>query len=69
VRHPLYSSYVIAFLGYVVNHPSPYNMAVYVVAVALWVLRLRAEERFLLSDPAYCEFAGRVRWRLLPGLY
>jgi protein-S-isoprenylcysteine O-methyltransferase Ste14 len=69
VRHPLYLSYVIAFLGYVVNHPSPYNMGVYAVAVALWVLRLRAEERFLLNDPAYREFATRVRWRLLPGVY
>jgi protein-S-isoprenylcysteine O-methyltransferase Ste14 len=69
VRHPLYLSYVVAFLGYVVNHPSAYNIGVYAAAVALWVLRLKAEERFLRNDPAYREFAARVRWRLLPGVY
>lgn len=69
IRHPLYCSYVVAFLGYVINHPSGYNVGVYVVAVALWVLRLQAEERFLLQDPAYRDFAARIRWRLIPGLY
>jgi protein-S-isoprenylcysteine O-methyltransferase Ste14 len=69
IRHPLYCSYVVAFLGYVINHPSPYNAGVYAVAVALWVLRLRAEERFLMQDAAYREFAERIRWRLVPGVY
>ena len=69
VRHPLYLSYVIAFLGYVINHPTSWNIGVYSAAVALWVLRLLAEERFLLKDPEYVEFAGRVRWRLIPGLF
>ncbi|MFO1092844.1 MAG: methyltransferase [Planctomycetaceae bacterium] len=69
IRHPLYCSYVVAFLGYVISHPTAYNIGVYAAAVALWVLRLIAEERFLLQDPAYREFAGRVRWRLLPGVF
>lgn len=69
IRHPLYCSYVVAFLGYVINQPSAYNIGVYVVAVALWVLRLRAEERFLLQDPAYRDFAAKIRWRLVPGVY
>jgi protein-S-isoprenylcysteine O-methyltransferase Ste14 len=69
VRHPLYLSYVIAFLGYVINHPTDWNIGVYAAAVALWVLRLLAEERFLLKDPAYQEYAGRVRSRLVPGLF
>lgn len=69
VRHPLYLSYVVAFLGYVINQPSAYNVGVYAAAVSLWILRLQAEERFLLKDPAYREFASRVRWRLLPGVY
>ena len=69
IRHPLYCSYVVAFLGYVVNHPTPYNIGVYAAAVALWVLRLLAEERFLQHDPAYREFSEKVRWRLLPGVF
>lgn len=69
IRHPLYCSYVVAFLGYVINHPTAYNIGVYAAAVALWVLRLLAEERFLLQDPAYREFAAKIRWRLVPGLF
>ena len=69
VRHPLYLSYIVAFAGYVINQPTTHNMTVYAVAVALWVLRLVAEERFLLQDPAYREFAARTRWRLLPGVF
>ena len=69
VRHPLYLSYVIAFLGYVVNHPSAYNIGVYLAALLLWVLRLLAEERFLLRDSAYRDYAQNVRCRMLPGVF
>lgn len=69
VRHPLYLSYIIAFLGYVVNHPSDWNLGVYAAAVALWILRLLAEERFLLRDPEYRAYCERVRYRLAPGLF
>lgn len=69
IRHPLYCSYVVAFLGYVISHPTAYNIGVYAAAVALWVLRLIAEERFLMQDAAYREFAERVRWRLIPGVF
>lgn len=69
VRHPLYLSYIVAFLGYVMNHPSCWNIGVYATAVGLWVLRLLAEERFLLQDPVYREYAQRVRTRLLPGVF
>ena len=69
VRHPLYLSYVVAFAGYVINQPTVYNMTIYAVAVTLWMLRLVAEERFLMQDPAYREFAARTKWRLLPGVF
>jgi protein-S-isoprenylcysteine O-methyltransferase Ste14 len=69
VRHPLYCSYTIAFLGFVINHPTEWNIGVYASAVALWVLRLLAEEKFLLQDPQYQAYAGRVRSRLVPGVF
>lgn len=69
VRHPLYLSYVIAFLGYVISQPSFYNILVYTAAVLLWILRLLAEERFLLRDEAYRSYAERVRYRIIPGLF
>jgi protein-S-isoprenylcysteine O-methyltransferase Ste14 len=69
VRHPLYLSYVIAYLGYVISHPSAFNVGVYSAAVLLWVLRLLAEERFLLGDAVYRSYAEKVRFRLLPGVF
>jgi protein-S-isoprenylcysteine O-methyltransferase Ste14 len=69
VRHPLYLSYVIAFLGYVINQPSMENILVYTAAVLLWVLRLLAEERFLLRDEAYRAYAEKVRSRIIPGVF
>ena len=69
VRHPLYCSYTIAFLGYIINHPTPWNFGVYIAAVALWVLRLLTEERFLMQDPEYRSYAERVRSRLIPGVF
>jgi protein-S-isoprenylcysteine O-methyltransferase Ste14 len=69
VRHPLYLSYIVAFLGYAINHPSAYNIGVYLAAMLLWVLRLLAEERFLFRDDGYRAYAQRVRYRMLPGIF
>lgn len=69
VRHPLYLSYTIAFLGFVINQPSYLNICIYVAALLLWILRLLAEERFLLQDEAYRAYAERVRYRMIPGVF
>ena len=69
VRHPLYMSYIVSCLGYVVNHPTPHNLAVYAAAVGFWVLRIVAEERLLMKDPAYAEYATKSRWRLVPFVF
>jgi protein-S-isoprenylcysteine O-methyltransferase Ste14 len=38
--------------------------------VALFVLRTALEDRFLLENlEGYQEYAVRVRWRLLPGVW
>ncbi len=69
VRHPLYLSYVIAFAGYVMNHVSVYNLSIYTALILLYVLRLLAEERFLMRAPDYQEFARRTRWRIIPFVF
>jgi protein-S-isoprenylcysteine O-methyltransferase Ste14 len=33
------------------------------------LLRIRAEERLLRETAGYADYAARVRWRLVPGLY
>ena len=32
-------------------------------------MRVVAEERLLLVDPVYCEYARNTRWRVLPGFF
>jgi len=69
VRHPVYAGYLLAHLGYLLENPSPHNAALVAVVWSCQLLRIRQEERFLASDPAYLAYRARVRWRLLPFLY
>ncbi len=66
VRHPLYTAYALAGLGYVMSNFSLYNVAVLTVATGFQVLRIRNEEAFLRRYPDYMTYAERTRWRLLP---
>ena len=69
VRHPLYLSYVVHQIGYVLNNWSEYNICVFVGATLFQVLRIYREEQFLISDPAYRAYMSRTRSRLIPGLF
>jgi protein-S-isoprenylcysteine O-methyltransferase Ste14 len=69
VRHPLYASYVVAELGYLIQSPRPWNVGVLVVAWTCQGFRLLSEERLLSSDPEYLSYRGRTRWRVIPGVW
>lgn len=69
VRHPLYMSYTMVHLGYVMNHPSASNLCVFGATALFQVLRIFREERFLLEDESYREYARRTRWRLAPFVF
>jgi protein-S-isoprenylcysteine O-methyltransferase Ste14 len=69
VRHPLYASYVVTWIGYLLNNPSTWNGAVFVVALLLAGARTLIEEAVLRTDPAYVAYAARVRWRMVPGVF
>jgi protein-S-isoprenylcysteine O-methyltransferase Ste14 len=69
VRHPLYSSYVVAELGYLIQSPCAWNAGVLLAVWTCQVLRLLSEERLLSGDPDYRAYRERTRWRLLPGLW
>lgn len=68
VRHPMYLGYMINQLGFFMVYTSPVNFAIYAVAWTCFWIRAREEEKFLMTDPAYQEYASRVRSRLIPGL-
>jgi len=69
VRHPLYASYAVLQLGYLVNNPSLRNATFYGTAVVFQVLRLLNEERFLAQYPEYERYCSRTRWRLFPYVF
>ena len=69
VRHPLYAAEVLTILGIVLARPSPLNVSAFGCLGALQILRARAEERFLGSDPVYSAYCARVKYRLIPGVF
>lgn len=69
VRHPLYASYTLANIGYLASNPSTANACVCVAAFSAQLVRIRQEERLLMQDPVYAEYASEARWRLLPFVY
>ncbi|MEL0253295.1 MAG: isoprenylcysteine carboxylmethyltransferase family protein, partial [Novosphingobium sp.] len=65
VRHPIYAGYLVLHIGLFILIPSVYNLAVYAVAWAAQIMRIKAEEALLLQDPAYVAFKQRTRFRLM----
>jgi protein-S-isoprenylcysteine O-methyltransferase Ste14 len=68
VRHPLYASYMVGGVGYLIQSPSAWNVLIDGMAVGLQVVRIGIEERHLDSRD-YAAYRTRVRWRLLPGVW
>ena len=64
-----YAAYLVTFGGYVLAYPAPRNLVVLACAIAGQVLRMQLEERLLLRDPQYVDYAARTRFRIVPGLY
>lgn len=69
VRHPLYSAYLLVFLGYFVNNMSGYNLAIIVAGTGFQMLRILQEEQLLLEYESYAEYARKTRWRLIPAIW
>jgi protein-S-isoprenylcysteine O-methyltransferase Ste14 len=69
LRHPMYAGYALTQVAFLLLNPCAWNLAIYALSWTVQVLRIGAEERLLLEDPAYQAYAGRVRFRLAPGLY
>lgn len=69
VRHPAYSGYLIVYVGYVLEYPSPANVALLCLSTAFQLLRIREEEHLLVEDGTYERYRGAVRYRLVPFLY
>ena len=68
VRHPLYSSYLVFDVGFLLQAASLWNGLVFALGALTIYLRGRFEERFLSLDPEYRAYAARTRYMLIPGI-
>jgi protein-S-isoprenylcysteine O-methyltransferase Ste14 len=69
VRHPMYAGYTLTHIGFLLGFPSLQNLLLYLLTFSIEVARLMREELILKKDPLYCDYATRVYYRLLPGVF
>lgn len=69
VRHPLYASYLVGNVGYVLSNQSARNLVVLVAATLFQLVRIQAEERLLQEFADYRAYRQRTRWRLIPFVF
>ncbi len=70
IRHPGYVGFVAVLLATPLLLASAWTFLPSLIASALFVIRTALEDRMLQVElPGYREYAGRVRYRLIPGLW
>ena len=70
MRHPGYAGNILPLLGIVLALGSLWTVTPAVVALMIAIVRTALEDRTLQEElPGYREYAQRVRYRLLPGIY
>ncbi len=69
VRHPVYLGYLLMHVCFALRNPSLRNLLLYAGFYALQLPRIAVEERVLMNDPKYRDYASRVKWRLIPLIY
>lgn len=70
LRHPGYAGALISYLATPVFLDSWWAFLPALFTLAILVMRTRLEDRTLQEElPGYREYAGRVRYRLLPGVW
>ena len=70
VRHPGYAGNVLALFGIVLVLSSVWTLIPAVVATIISVIRTELEDRTLQKElTGYQDYAQRVRYRLMPGVY
>jgi protein-S-isoprenylcysteine O-methyltransferase Ste14 len=70
VRHPMYSGIMLFFVGVPLLLGSWWGVAIAPVFAVLFAIRAGIEERALVEGlPGYADYAARVRYRLVPGVW
>jgi protein-S-isoprenylcysteine O-methyltransferase Ste14 len=70
VRHPMYAGALLFFIGTPLLLGSWWGLAAAPVMAAVMAVRAVLEERTLANElPGYRDYAARVRYRLIPGVW
>ncbi|MBW4934972.1 methyltransferase family protein [Marinobacter sp. F4206] len=70
VRHPGYAGNIVALVGIVLALSSMWTLIPAAVALIIAVVRTVLEDQTLQEElPGYRDYARRVRYRLMPGVY
>ncbi|MGX6998323.1 methyltransferase family protein [Caballeronia sp. KNU42] len=68
-RHPIYLGYFVNQIGFLSSDFGVQNLAVVLLLWGLQIYRVVREERVLNKDVRYREYAARVRYRFVPGVF
>jgi protein-S-isoprenylcysteine O-methyltransferase Ste14/uncharacterized membrane protein (UPF0127 family) len=69
VRHPLYSSELIFYVGFLLGHPSSRNFILFTLIFLGQLWRAVSEEKLLLKDDKYRKYYATVPYRFIPGVF
>ncbi len=70
VRHPMYAGVILMFLFTPLALGSSLALVAFVPLAVLIAFRIRNEEAVLVRElPGYREYCGKVRYRLVPGIW
>jgi protein-S-isoprenylcysteine O-methyltransferase Ste14 len=69
VRHPIYAGYLVGHILFLLSSFSFYNLAAYALVSCLQVHRILREEAILARTPEYRDYMGRVRYRVIYGVF
>lgn len=69
VRHPIYLGYLISHIGFLAANLNVQNLLAYTSLYVAQFYRIHREEKLLMRNEAYRNYAGRVRYRLIYGVF
>jgi protein-S-isoprenylcysteine O-methyltransferase Ste14 len=70
VRHPMYVGAILIFLFFPVSLGSYFGLVPAIIIIVLFFIRTALEDKTLLEElPGYREYAQKVRYRLIPGIW
>ncbi len=69
VRHPMYLSYLIIYIGYLNVSFSIFNALVFTGLISLLTIRIFFEEKVLMQNDEYKSYTKKVRHRVLPYIF